>query len=367
MSHNGWRVIFHVDLNAFYVSVEIADNPSLKGLPVVVGADPDGGKARGVVMTASYEARKLGLKSGMPISIAYRLAPNAFYIEPTKERWERYGEVSMKVMEILRGHADRFEQTGIDEGFLDVSDRTKNVEEAKDLAMAIKKEIRDSLGISCSIGIAPNKSLAKIASDRQKPDGLTIVPFDDPKGFLAPLPVAVIPGVGTKTQAFLKEKGVVTIGELQKLSGQELMKWFGKTGVWLWGVIQAEERLAVFERDVLKSMSVERTFGEDVEDFASVYAQVDVEARELAERVRDANLKFKVAGIKIRFRGFQTFTRETTLTGFTDSEEALRHEARILMKEFEAKKKPVRLVGVRVSGLKKEKAELTRLDEWARG
>ena len=362
MSQSAWRAIFHVDLNAFYVSVEVKDNPSLKGLPVVVGADPEGGKARGVVMTCSYEARKLGLKSGMPISIAYRLAPNAVYLPP---RWERYDDVSNQVMDLLRRHADRFEQTGIDEGFLDVSDRTKNVEEAKDLAMAIKKDIRESLGITCSIGIAPNKSLAKIASDRQKPDGLTVVPLDDPKGFLAPLPVAVIPGVGPKMQAFLKEKGIETIGQLQKVSGKELLKWFGKTGVWLWGVIQGEEKLAVFERDMLKSMSVERTFDEDVEDFEHVYAQVDVEARELAERVRDANLKFKVAGVKIRFKGFQTFTRETTLTGFTDSEEALRHEARILLKEFEAKNRPVRLVGVRVSGLKREKAELTRLDEWA--
>ena len=365
MSQSEWRAIFHVDLNAFYVSVEIADNPSLKGLPVVVGANPGGGKARGVVMTCSYEARKLGLKSGMPISTAYRLAPNAVYLEPTKERWNRYGEVSTKVMEILRGHADKFEQTGIDEGFMDVSDRTKNVEEAKDLAMTIKKEIWELLGITCSIGIAPNKSLAKIASDRQKPDGLTVVPFDNPKGFLAPLPVAVIPGVGPKMQLFLKEKGIATVGELQKAPGQELLKWFGKTGVWLWGVIQAEERLPVFERDMLKSMSVERTFDKDAEDFAQVYAQVDVEARELAERVREADVKFKVTGIKIRFKGFQTFTREATLAGFTDSEEALRHQARTLLKEFEAKNRPVRLVGVRVSQLKREKAEVTRLDEWA--
>jgi DNA polymerase IV (DinB-like DNA polymerase) len=362
MSKSGWRVIFHVDLNAFYVSVEVKDNHSLKGLPVVVGADPEGGKARGVVMTCSYEARKLGLKSGMPISMAYRLAPDAVYLPP---RWERYGEISGQVMDLLRRHADKFEQTGIDEAFLDVSDRAMSLEEAKDLAMAIKKDMRDSVGITCSIGVAPNKSLAKIASDRQKPDGLTVVPFDDPKGFLAPLPVAVIPGVGPKTQTFLKEKGIVTIGELQKMSGQELLKWFGKTGVWLWGVIQAEERLAVFERDMLKSMSVERTFDEDIEDFARVYAQVDVEVRELAERVRDANVKFKVAGIKIRFKGFQTFTREATLTGFTDSEEALRHEARLLLKEFEHKKRPVRLVGVRVSQLKRDQEELTRLDEWA--
>jgi len=365
LSQRTWRAILHVDLNAFYVSVEVKDDPALKGLPVVVGADPGGGKARGVVMTASYEARKLGLRSGMPISAAYRLAPNAVYIEPTTERWERYAEVSTKVMDLLRRHADRFEQTGIDEAFLDVSLRTTNLEEAKALALAIKKEMRESVGITCSIGIAPNKSLAKIASDRQKPDGLTIVPFDDPKSFLAPLPVSVIPGIGPKTQAFLTEKGVATIGELQKMSGQDLMKWFGKTGVWLWGVIQAEERLAVFERDMMKSMSVERTFGEDVEDFQLVYAQIDIEARELAGRVRESNVEFKVVGAKIRFRGFQTFTRENTLPSFTDSEEVMRKEGRALLKEFEKKGKPVRLVGLRVSNLKKTKEDLARLDRWA--
>ena len=364
MSNDGWRVVFHVDLNAFYVSVEVVDDPSLKGLPVVVGADPGEGKSRGVVMTASYEARKLGVKSGMPISTAYRLAPKAVYIEPTSRRWERYAEVSGQVMEILRKHADRFELAGMDEAYLDVSKRAKNMEEAKAIAVAIKKEIRDSLGITCSIGVAPNKSLAKIASDRQKPDGLTVVPFDDPKSFLAPLPVSVIPGIGPKTQAFLKEKGIATVGQLQSMSGQELMKWFGKTGVWLWGVIQAEEMLPVLERDMMKSMSVERTFGEDAEDFEQVYAQADIEARELAERVREANVKFKIVGVKVRFKGFQTFTREATLTGFTDSEETLKHEARVLLREFESEKRPVRLVGVRVSNLKKEIEKIPRLDTW---
>ncbi|MGH9920331.1 MAG: DNA polymerase IV [Nitrososphaerales archaeon] len=359
MSQEGWRVIFHVDLNAFYVSVEVKDNPSLKGLPVVVAEEG----LRSVVMTASYEARKLGVKSGMPLSMARKRAPDAIYVPP---RWDRLADVSHQVMDLLRAHADRFEQTGIDEAYLDVSGRTKTVDDAVALAKEIKNEVKESIGITCSVGVAPNKSLAKIASDRQKPDGLTVVPFDDPKKFLAPLPVAVIPGIGPKTQAFLKEKGIVTIGQLQELSGQDLMKWFGKTGVWLWGVVQAEERLAVLERDIMKSMSVERTFGEDAEDFDQVYTQVDIEARELAQRVREDNLKFKVVGVKIRLKPFQTYTREITLPNFTDSEEALRREARVLLKEFEYAKKSVRLVGVRVSQLKREKAELTRLDAWAK-
>jgi len=363
MSQSQSRFIFHVDLDAFYVSVEVRENPNLKGLPVVVGADPQGGKARGVVMTSSYEARKFGLKSGMPISTAFRLCPDAVYLPP---HWELYEDASRQVMRLLRGHADRFEQLGIDEAFLDVSDRARSLDEAKKLALAIKKELQDSLGLTCSIGIAPNKSMAKIASDRQKPNGLTVVPFDYPKGFLAPLHVSVIPGVGSKTQAFLKEHQIETIGQLQKVSGQELMKWFGKTGVWLWGVIQAEEMLPVIGRDMPKSLSVERTFKEDVEDFRKVYDEAADAARELGARVRDANLLFKVAGVKVRFKGFETHTRERTLAGFTNSDEALAGEARSLLKEFENKNRPVRLVGVRVSQLKRETAVLTRLDEWAR-
>jgi DNA polymerase IV (DinB-like DNA polymerase) len=356
------RIIFHVDLDAFYVSVEVRENPELKGLPVAVGANPEGGKGRGVVMTSSYEARKFGLKSGMPISMAFKLCPNAVYLPP---HWELYEKASREVMNLLRGYANRFEQLGIDEAFLDVSGRAKNIDDARNLASAIKRDLHDSLGLMCSIGIAPNKSLAKIASDRQKPNGLTIVPFDNPKSFLAPLAVSVIPGVGSKTQAFLKEHSIETIGQLQAVSGQQLMKWFGKTGVWLWGVIQAEEMLPVLERDMPKSLSVERTFKEDVDDFQKVYGEAVDAAKELAGRVRDANLLFKVAGIKIRFKGFETHTRERTLVGYTNSEEALRKEAKSLLKEFERKNRPVRLVGVRVSQLKRETAESTRLDSWA--
>ncbi len=363
MSQRPPRFVFHVDLDAFYVSVEVRENPKLKGLPVVVGADPEGGKGRGVVMTSSYEARRFGLKSGMPISTAFRLCPDAVYLPP---HWELYEEASRRVMRLLRSHADRFEQLGIDEAFLDVSERVRDLDEAKQLAATIKKELRDSLGLTCSIGIAPNKSLAKIASDRQKPNGLTVVPFDDPKGFLAPLQVSVIPGVGSKTQAFLKEHQIETIGQLQQASGQQLLKWFGKTGVWLWGVIQAEEMLPVIERDMPKSLSAERTFKEDVEDFRKVYDEAVDAARELGGRIRDANLLFKVAGVKIRFKGFETHTRERTLVGYTNSDEAIIGETRLLLKEFEYRKRPVRLVGVRVSQLKRETAMLTRLDEWAR-
>jgi nucleotidyltransferase/DNA polymerase involved in DNA repair len=347
------RIIFHIDLDAFFVSVEIRENPSLRGLPLVVGADPEQGKGRGVVMTCSYEARKFGLRSGMPISRAWKLCPTAVYLRPNMDLYET---VSQEVMETLKGFGDSFEQTGIDEAFLDVSGRVSSAEEARELALVVKRSVKDVHGLISSIGIGPNKSTAKIASDMQKPDGLTVVPLDSAATFLAPLAVSVIPGVGPKTRAFLKDKGVETIGQLQQLPGKQLMQWFGKTGVWLWGVVHAQEQIPVRSRDMPKSLSVERTFRVDEPDFSKVYLEAEDAARELAGRVKEGGFRFRVAGIKIRFHYFETHTREKTLTGFTDEESALVETTRALLKEFEGTGEAVRLVGVRVATIERNSA-----------
>lgn len=344
------RTIFHLDLDAFYVSVEVRREPSLRGLPVVVGADPEEGKGRGVVVTCSYEARAFGLRSGMPISRAWKLCPEAVYLRPDLDLYER---TSRDVMNTLREFADSFEQTGIDEAFMDVSGSVSSSNEARELALLVKRRVRDQYSLTCSIGIGPNKSTAKIASDLQKPDGLTVVPSDSAAEFLAPLSVSVIPGVGKKTQAFLSDRGVHKIADLQAVPGKQLMQWFGKTGVWLWGVVHAQERIPVRPREMPKSLSVERTFREDVEDFARVYTEAMDAARELSDRLREGGFKFKVAGIKIRFQGFQTFTRERSLPSYTDSEVRLQEMARSLLAEFEGRNEPVRLVGVRVATLTK--------------
>ena len=344
-------IIFHVDLDAFYVSVEARENPSLRGLPVVVGADPEQGRGRGVVITCSYEARRFGLRSGMPISRAWKLCPTAVYLRPNFGLYER---VSRQVMGTLRGFGEAFEQTGIDEAFLDVTGRASGVAEAEQLALVVKRTVREAHGLTCSVGIGPNKSSAKIASDLHKPDGLTVVPLDSASGFLAPLPVSVIPGVGKKTQEFLKGQGIETISELQQVPGRRLMSWFGKTGVWLWGVAHAEERIPVRAREMPKSLAVERTFREDVHDFSRVYSEAADAAGELRARVVQAGVRFRVAGIKIRFAHFETYTRERTLSAHTDSGEALSATARELLKEFESRDEAVRLVGVRVSGLERD-------------
>ncbi len=355
------RAILHVDLDAFYVSAEVREHPELKGLPVVVGADPEGGRGRGVVVACSYEARKFGLRSGMPISQAYRLCPHAKYIPPS---WGLYERVSEEVMVTLRGFAEKFEQASIDEAFLDVSSRAADSDSASSVAMEVKREVKQRHGLSCSIGVGPNKSSAKIASDRNKPDGLTVVPFDDVAGFLAPLPVGVVPGIGRKTGEFLNEKGITTIGQLQKLDGKQLLAWFGKNGVWLWGVIHGEENVEVKQQEIPKSLSVERTFKEDVNDFRQVRKEAADSASELIRRVKSTGYSYKVAGVKIRFQGFETHTREKTLVSHTDSEEPLLEAVDRLLDEFELKGRPVRLVGVRVADIQRSTSGPSKLDDW---
>jgi DNA polymerase IV (DinB-like DNA polymerase) len=360
---NERRAILHVDLDAFYVSAEVREDPKLRGLPVVVGADPEGGKGRGVVVACSYEARKFGLRSGMPISRAYSLCPSAIYLRPN---WGLYERVSEEVMATLKAAGDRFEQSSIDEAFLDVSGKASNAESARRVALEVKEAVREKHGLACSIGVAPNKSAAKIASDRNKPDGLTVVPFDDVAGYLAPLAVGVVPGIGPKTQQFLSEKGVRTIGELQKVSGKQLLQWFGKNGVWLWGVIHGEEGVEVRQQEMPKSLSVERTFKDDVIDFSKVRREAEDASSELVRRVKAARLAYRVAGIKIRFSHFETHTREKSLVSHTDSEEALREVVEALLDEFEATGRAFRLVGVRVSDLQRISSEPSRLDDWVR-
>ncbi len=355
-------IILHVDIDAFYASVEVREAPLLRGLPVVIGADPEGGRGRGVVVACSYEARKFGIKSGMPISRAYKLCPTAKYLRPN---FSVYARASSRVMQLLRKHSDNFEQIGIDEAFLDVSSRVSDIEPAKELAMQIKRELREVEGFTCSIGIAPNKSSAKIASDLQKPDGLTPVPFEAVGEFLAHLSVSVIPGVGKKTREFLKGKGIETIAQLQDISGKQLVKWFGKGGVWLWGVAHGKEQMPVKAREIPRSLNVERTFRRDVEEFRELFGVMDEIAYELNRRLKVGQLQFKKVGIKIRFTHFETHTKEKMLGDYAEGLEILQKTAKSLLLEFGGRKESVRLLGIRVSELRRDQARASTLDSWA--
>ncbi len=352
------RIILHCDLDAFYPSCEVKRDPSLAGKPLVVGADPKGGHGRGVVTSCSYEARKFGVRSGMPISQAYKLCPQCTYVPPD---FELYGETSDRVMGVLRKFGDKFEQTSIDEAYLDVSDRCRTVEDAAELARKLKTELRTAEGLTVSVGIAPNKSMAKMASDLHKPDGLTIVRRDEIKAFLEPLPVNRISGVGKKTGEFLKEQGIETIGQLSRVPAKKLNDWFGKGGVWLWGIANGIEETPVEERPLRKSISVEQTFERDIQNKSVVREALESLMQEVHERLLAEGLLFRTVGIKVRFEGFQTFTREKTHTGHVDDQLVIRDYVTGLFREFEKDRRKIRLVGVRLSDLKPAKGKQATL------
>ena len=342
------RIIFHVDLDSFYTAVEVREHPELKAKPVIVGADPKGGKGRGVVMAASYEARAQGVKAGMPISLAWRKLPDAVYERPN---YELYGTVSESVMNVLREFADKFEQASIDEAYMDVTAKT-TWPSVRDYALAVKAAVREREGLTSSVGVAPNKSTAKIAAAHQKPDGLTIVPPAQVESFLAPLPVNAISGVGEKTERMLHELGVRTIGDLAAFPGKKLTAILGRNAVWLWGIARGMEELPVEERPDAKSISVERTFERDVTDWSEVLETLGSVADNVHRRVKHAQVAFRTAGLKIRFEGFVTHTRDRTLPTWTDDRELLMSTMRELAAEFEGRDRPVRMLGVRVANLR---------------
>ncbi len=358
------RVIFHVDMDAFYVSVERREDPSLAGKPIIVGADPKAGKGRGVVMACSYEAREIGIRSGMPISQAWKKAPDAVFLPPN---YDLYGSVSESVMNRLRYFAGVFEQVSIDEAFLDVSARVGGFDGAADHARRVKEAVRAQEGLACTIGVAPNKSSAKIASDLAKPDGLKVVRPEELAAFLAPLPVTRISGVGSKTAQVLEHAGVRTIGELARFPGPGLKKLLGKNAVWLWGIARGLEEMPVEERPDPKSISVERTFDRDVSDWAVLRDTLDDIAHNVHLRAQGQGAAYRTVGIKIRFEGFQTHMRERTLGSHVLDESVLVGVVRDLAKEFEDRRRPVRLLGVRVTGLLRPKASQPRLADFSDG
>ncbi|MCJ7444385.1 MAG: DNA polymerase IV, partial [Methanotrichaceae archaeon] len=254
------RVILHVDLDAFFPSVEVRENPELKDRPVVVGADPKEGKGRGVVSSASYEARKYGIRSAMSISRAWKLCPHCVYLRP---HFDLYIKASNSIMKILKSHADKFEQAGIDEAYLDISNRVYDFAEAKELAQNIMKEVLQKENLTCSIGVAPNKMVAKIASDYKKPCGLTIVEEENVRAFLFPLEVRKLPGVGPKTERRLKELEIETIGILAAANPEMLTRIFGVWGIRLHESSNGIDQSEVIEEYETKSIGREVTFEQD--------------------------------------------------------------------------------------------------------
>ena len=340
------RIIFHLDMDHFYTAVEEREHPEYRGKPVVVGADPKEGKGRGVVSTSNYEARKAGVRSGMPISRAWKLCPEAIYLPPN---FPLYIKVSKEIMEIAQKYADKFEQWGIDEAFLDVSERVKDYAEAEAVATQIKREISKKEQLTCSIGIGPNKLIAKIASDYQKPDGLTVVREGEAEAFLAPLPVRKLLWVGRKTEAKLKEMGINTIGDLARYDPTALTEKFGVMGTHMHLMARGIDRSEVEPRTEVKSISHETTFEEDTDDADTVLQALDRLSEEVCREVVNQSLFFKTVTIKVRYENFETHTRSKTLAFMTNRLQDLKKTARELLQTYLRQDRKIRLIGVRVS------------------
>jgi DNA polymerase IV (DinB-like DNA polymerase) len=350
------RIIFHMDMDHFYTAIEQREHPEYKGKPVVVGSDPKEGKGRGVVSTSNYEARKAGVRSGIPISRAWKLCPEAIYLPPN---FPLYVKVSNEIMDIARRYADKFEQWGLDEAFLDVSARVKNYAEAEQYAKQLKQEIKKKERLTCSIGVGPNKLIAKVASDYQKPDGLTIVKKAEAEAFLAPLPVRRLLWVGRKTEAKLKKMGVNTIGDLARYDPTVLAEAFGVMGTQMHLMARGIDGSKVEARTEVKSISHETTFEEDIDDAEVVLRALDALSADVTKEVAAQKLFFKTVTVKVRYENFETHTRSRTLPFMTSRLQDLQKTARDLLQSYLRCDRKIRLIGVRASSFAKGEKQKT--------
>lgn len=357
------RVVLHADMDAFYASLEIREHPELEGKPVVVGADPRNGRHRGVVLTASYEARRYGVHSAMPCTQALRLCPEAVFVPP---HFDLYLKTSREVMDTLRRYADRLEPSGIEEGYLDVTARTGgSFPRARELAQEIKAAIRKEHRITCSVGVAPSKAVAKIASDHQKPDGLTVVPSDHVVEFLAPLPVRKILGVGPKTAERLKEAGIETIGDLQAREREDLVESLGAFGEYLLDVAHGRDRDEVVEpTGPPESISTETTFESDSDAYEVLWPELESLAKALHAQLLQEKFAYRTVTLKVRFADFETHTRSRSLRIHTTELEPILVLSQTLLKEVLAGGKKIRLIGVRLSNLDERAAPQANLGRW---
>jgi DNA polymerase IV len=337
------RKIIHIDMDAFYASVEQRDNPFLKGKPVIVGGEPD---RRGVVAACSYEARKYGIHSAMSSSKAYRLCPQAIILPP---RFEAYQLASDEIMRIFSEYTDCIEPLSLDEAFLDVTVNKKGVALATKIAQEIRVRIREDTKLTASAGVSYNKFLAKAASDFNKPDGLTVIPPERALDFIAGLPIRRFYGVGKVTEERMISLGIKTGADLMTISLEDMIRWFGKSGVFFYNIGKGyDPRPVVAERE-RKSIGKETTLDEDTDDvdfMTDIIAQL---SRSVSRIMKEENVSGRTVTLKLKYHDFLSITRSTTLREPFNDADTISRRALILLKDTEAGMKKVRLLGVSVS------------------
>jgi len=332
-------------MDAFYASVEQRDDPGLQGKAVIVGGNP---RERGVVAAASYEARKYGVHSAMPSRTAFKLCPEGVFVYPNMKK---YGKVSREIMAILEGFTPFVEPVSVDEAFLDVTGAVWKHGDAVTLARRIKARIKEETGLTASVGVAPNKFLAKLASDLKKPDGLAVITEEDKVEVLAPLPISKIWGVGKVSEKRLQELGIRTIGDLQRFSPEELRRRMGNMAGHLQALARGEDDRVVETEWESKSISSENTFDVDTADLRQIKSCLLEQCEEVGTRLRAEKVAARTVQLKLRYADFTTLTRRQTLTKPTQDEMMLYEVAKRLLDAEEIEGKQIRLIGIGGSNL----------------
>ena len=339
------RAIVHLDLDAFYAAVEVLENHELAGKPLLIGGRPED---RGVVATASYPARAFGVRSAMPMARALALCPEAIVLPA---RHGLYQDYSQQVMAILHETSQLVEQVSIDEAYLDLTDQVVAWEEGIEVAQGLQRRIKEEIGLSASLGVASNKLVAKVASDRDKPGGLTVVPPGEEAAFLAPLPVRVLWGVGPVTAEKLAEMGVTTVAGLSRLPEDVLRDRFGRHGMAMAGMARGVDERPVVTEHEPKSVSQEITFSRDLTDPEALRRQLWALSQGVARRLERKGLAAETVAIKLRYSDFVTLTRQMRLSVPTGDEREIYRVALVLLRRAWQRGRPVRLLGVAGRGL----------------
>lgn len=354
------RCIFHIDLDAFFVSVEQALHPELRGKPVIVGGDPE---RRGVVSSASYEARPFGIHAGMPLSQTRRLCPQAIFI---RANFPHYRDASARFMEILAHFCPNIEPLGLDEGYLDVTEclalNLFQGDSPQKLALSIKERIHKELNLTASVGIATCKVVAKIASDLCKPDGLLEIAPGEERNFLNPLSVGKLPGVGKKTEQILKQMGITTIGELAHLPPETMKRRFGSSGIIIHQYANGIDERRVEMPGEPKSISQQITFAKDTLDRRFLEANLRSLCQEIGEELRRQDKQARCVAIRLRYADFKTITRQVTLTEASTAQVIFARALQLLNKALSQEQRPIRLIGVRASNLTGKERQLGMFD-----
>ena len=344
------RWIIHVDMDAFYASVEQRDHPELRGKPVIVGADPKAGKGRGVVSAASYEAREFGIHSALPIGQAYRRCPHGIFL-PVRMR--RYQEVSSHLFSIFRRYTDVVEPLSLDEAFLDVTGSLRLFGTPQAIGAQIQRDIWEEEHLNASVGVATTKFVAKVASDLQKPQGFVIVPEGTERAFLHDLPIERLWGAGPKTANRLRRRGYATIGQLASASREDLSAWLGKPGTHFWELANGIDDREVIPGDPAKSIGAETTFDRDTAETSMIHQALLELSKRVGSRLRAEGLQARTLTLKFRTAAFHTYTRSLTLREPTDQDSTMYRVALTLLDRLPCANEKARLVGITGSHLMK--------------